>query len=153
MMKKLLVIIAFISFISGKVTAQEEDGHNDKVEALKIAFITEKLNLSSNEAKVFWPVFNEFNGEQKKIRAKMKENVLTFKAKSSPSDQDASKFISDQLGLKQAELDLQKKYVSEFKKVLPEKKVALLLTLEQEFKQQLLQRLKENRRDKMMPMR
>ena len=75
----------------------------------------------------------------------MKENTLTFKAKSAPSEQDANKFITEQLALKQAELDLTKRYMNEFKKVLADQKVALLLTLEQEFKQQLLQRLKERR--------
>ena len=128
-----------------KVAAQEENERNDKVESMKIGFITQKLDLNSAEAKTFWPVFNEFTDEQKKIRAKMKENMLTFKAKATPSDQEANKFIIEQLALKQSELDLTKKYMTEFKKVLPEKKVALLLTLDQEFKQQLLQRLKERR--------
>lgn len=128
--------------------AQEEEDRNDRVEAMRIAFITEKLNLTSSEAKSFWPVFTEFTTELKKTRAKEKENTLSFKAKSSPTDQESSKFINDQLALKQQELDLTKKYVIEFRKVLPEKKVARLLTLEQEFKQQLLQRLK-NRQDRM----
>lgn len=144
-MKKYIMIILALIGLAAKVNAQENNEHNDKVEAMKIGFITQKLNLTSAEAKTFWPVFNEFTSEQKKLHAKMKENMLTYKAKATPTDQDANKFISDQLALKQSELDLTKKYVSEFKKVLPENKVALLLTLEQEFKQQLLQHLKERR--------
>jgi hypothetical protein len=142
----MIIFLALIALVA-KVIAQEDNQRNDNVEAMKIGFITQKLNLTSTEAKLFWPVFNDFTSEQKKIKAKMKENMLTFKAKNTPTDQDAGKFISEQLLLKQSELDLTKKYVTEFKKVLPEVKVALLLTLEQEFKQQLLQKLKE-RHDK-----
>lgn len=146
MKRKMIIFLALIALVA-KVIAQEDNQRNDNVEAMKIGFITQKLNLTSTEAKLFWPVFNDFTSEQKKIKAKMKENMLTFKAKGTPTDQDAGKFISEQLQLKQSELDLTKKYVTEFKKVLPEVKVALLLTLEQEFKQQLLQKLKE-RHDK-----
>jgi len=143
MKNRILIFIAAFTLFSGKVFSQEDEARNEKVEAMKIAFITEKLNLTSAEAKVFWPVFNEYNTEMKKIKAKEKENNLTFKAKTTPTDQDAGKLISEQLSLRQSELDLTKKYVNEFKKVLPELKVAKLLMLEHEFKQQLLQRLKE----------
>lgn len=141
-MKKILLLTALFAALIGKTYAQEDEDRNDRVESLKIAFITEKLALTPEEAKVFWPVFNAFSGELKKVKAKERESALTFKAKTNPTDQESAKFISDHIALKQSQLDITKKYVSEFKKVLPEKKVARLLTLEQEFKQQLLQRLK-----------
>lgn len=130
---------------SVKVRAQEDDNRNEKIESLKIAFITEKLNLTSSEAKVFWPVFNEFSDELKKLKEKEKENMHALKTKNSPTDIESNKFINEHINLKQAELDLTKRYINEFKKVLPERKVAKLLTLEQEFKQQLLQHLKDKR--------
>ena len=130
---------------SAKVSAQEDDNRNEKIESLKIAFITEKLNLTSSEAKVFWPVFNEFSDELKKLKEKEKENMQALKTKNSPTDIESNKFINEHINLKQAELDLTKRYINEFKKVLPERKVAKLLTLEQEFKQQLLQHLKDKR--------
>jgi hypothetical protein len=142
MKKYILLTYTLLCFFIAPVFAQDDDERNDKVEALRIAFITEKLNLSSEEAKVFWPVFNGFTTELKKLRSKLKESSLTYSVKQSPSDQDANKFINDYVSLKQQELDLTKRYLNEFKKVLPEQKVAQLLTLEQEFKKQLLQRLK-----------
>jgi hypothetical protein len=148
MMKNLIFFLALMGLFSAKTIAQEEDDRNDKVESMKIAFITDKLNLTPAEAQTFWPVFNQFSDELKKIKAKQKENMLTYKAKTNPTDQDANKFIMDQLASKQSELDLTKKYVTDFKKVLPEKKVARLLMLEKEFKEELLQKLK-NRQQKM----
>ena len=40
----------------------------DKIKSLKIAFITERLNLSSDEAAVFWPVYNEHEDAIEKLR-------------------------------------------------------------------------------------
>ncbi len=141
----LLVALLSVSTIFAQQTDEDDDGKADKVEALKVGFITEKLNLSSTEAKSFWPVYNEFEEQMKQLRAKERENVRLLKAKSSLTDADADKFLNEQLSLKQQQLDLNKKYVAEFKKVLPAKKVARLLMLEQEFKQQLLNRLKERK--------
>ncbi|MFN5664946.1 MAG: hypothetical protein ACK461_07175, partial [Bacteroidota bacterium] len=130
----LLVALLSVSTIFAQQTDEDDDGKADKIEALKVGFITEKLNLSSAEAKSFWPVYNEFEVQMKKLRVKERENVRLLKAKSSLTDADADKFLNEQLSLKQQQLDLNKKYVAEFKKVLPAKKVARLLMLEQEFK-------------------
>jgi hypothetical protein len=135
----LLVALLSVSTIFAQQTDEDDDGKADKVEALKVGFITEKLNLSSTEAKSFWPVYNEFEEQMKQLRAKERENVRLL------TDADADKFLNEQLSLKQQQLDLNKKYVAEFKKVLSAKKVARLLMLEQEFKQQLLNRLKERK--------
>ena len=146
-LKNLLLIVFLISAatILAQQTDRDDDGKADKIEALKVGFITEKLNLSSTEAKSFWPVYNEYESQMKKLRFKEKENAAIIKAKTSTTDADADKFLTDQLALKQQQLDLTKKYVAEFKKVISSKKLARLFMLEQEFKQQLLNRLKERK--------
>lgn len=144
-MKKILFIL-LISLSFG-ATAQNNDdadeGKNEKIAALKIAFITERLNLSSKEAEVFWPVFNRFEQEMKAVRKKEKQAARIFKDKPNATEAEADKFIAEQVQLKQQELDVLKRYLPEFKKVLPASKVARLLSLEQEFKLQLLRSIKQ----------
>jgi hypothetical protein len=144
-MKKILFIL-LISLSFG-ATAQNNDdadeGKNEKIAALKIAFITERLNLSSKEAEVFWPVFNRFEQEMKAVRKKEKQAARIFKDKPNATEAEADKFIAEQVQLKQQELDVLKRYLPEFKKVLPASKVARLLSLEQEFKLQLLRSMKQ----------
>ena len=145
-MKKWLTLIICLLSIGLAVQAQEEQNDkNDRVESYKIAFITERLSLTPKEATVFWPVYNEFSEQLKKLKRAEKERVRNFKDKTMPTDAESEKFISDYLAFKQMEFDLTKKYIAEFKKVLPAAKVAKLVTLEQEFKMQLLQRLKDKR--------
>ncbi len=146
-MKRLLYIFSAMLLTSVSATAQDEPGErSERVEALKIGFITEKLSLTTKEASAFWPVYNEFSDQVKSIRAKQRENAKAFSARVNPTDAESDKFITDQLAFKQSELDLTRRYSQEFRKVLPVQKVARLLTLEQAFKQQLLQRLKDRRR-------
>lgn len=145
-MKKLITLIIFLTGLGLNLQAQEDQqDKNDRIESYKIAFITERLNLTPKEASVFWPVYNEFADQLKKIKHTEKERAKNFGEKTSPSDAESEKFTSEFIAFKQQELDLTKKYVAEFKKVLPAAKVARLLTLEQEFKIQLLKRLKDKR--------
>jgi hypothetical protein len=144
-MKKILVLLliglSFGAFAQHRDEADE--GKNEKVAALKIAFITERLNLSSKEAELFWPVFNRFEQEMKAVRKKEKHAARIFKDKTTVTEAEADKFIAEQVQLKQQEIDVLKRYLPEFKKVLPASKVARLLSLEQEFKLQLLRSMKQ----------
>lgn len=146
-MRKLLFILLLLntSIAFSQQIEEEDNVKNEKIESLKIAFITERLALTPKEAEVFWPVFNRFEKEMKAIRNKQRENIKAFKNKPNITDQEADKFIAEQMQYKQQEVDLLKKYLPEFKKVLPSAKVAKLLSLEQEFKIHLLQKIKERK--------
>jgi hypothetical protein len=63
-------------------------------------------------------------------------------------DKDVEKAVDTELGFRQNELDLLKKYHGQFKQVLPIKKVAKLYRAEEDFKRELLDRIKENRTDR-----
>lgn len=144
-MKKILIFL-LISLSLGAMAQTNDDadeGKNEKIASLKIAFITERLNLSSKEAELFWPVFNRFEQEMKAVRKKEKQAVRIFKDKTTVTEAEADKFIAEQVQFKQQEIDVLKRYLPEFKKVLPASKVARLLSLEQEFKLQLLRTIKQ----------
>ena len=145
-MKPILIFLLAFMPLSGLFAQEETPERNERIESYRIAFITEKLNLSSKEAASFWPVYNEFSQQIKSMREKDRERMRLFRDKTAPTDQEAEKFIADNLSFKQQELDLTRKYLTEFKKVLPMAKVARLITIDQEFKLQLLQQLKNNNR-------
>ena len=63
-------------------------------------------------------------------------------------EKEIEKFVDSELTFRQSELDLLKKYHGQFKQVLPIKKVAMLYRAEEDFKRELLDRIKENRQDK-----
>ena len=135
-----LILIAFASLQNA--IAQPED-RSEKIEAAKIAFITKELELTTEEAQKFWPVYNEREAEQKKIRQEMRD-LKKDKKMEELSDDEAMKIMDAMLNLRQKEVDIDKKYHSEFLKVLPVKKVAKLYQAEHKFKKEVMKQWKEN---------
>jgi hypothetical protein len=143
-MKKYIYLIAIIATISLNAMAQK----GERLEAMKIGFITERLNLSSEEAKVFWPVYNKFTDDMKKLRQSSKGKISEEMADMpAMTDAEAEKVLNDMVNFKIQEADLLKKYAAEFKKVIPVKKVVLLLKAENDFKRELLKKLSQRNRD------
>ncbi len=115
-----------------------------KIEQYRIGFITREVNLTSEEAKVFWPVYNKYRDELEALRINNKvdlDNIDYTKL----TDEEAEKKAKEIFALKQAELDIQKKYYAEFKKVISTNKVLRLMKAEADFKKQLVKLLQERR--------
>ncbi len=68
-------------------------------ESLKIAYITKELNLTTAEAEKFWPVYNAYQAEIKKVKKEYFQN-------------------QDPLLMEEQVLNIRKKYKDSFKKVL-----------------------------------
>lgn len=121
----------------------------ERVEAMKVGFLTQRLNLNAEEAKVFWPVYNHYQDELEALRKSRRENLSNTKMNFDElSDKDVEKAVDSELGFRQSELDLLKKYHTQFKQVLPIKKVAKLYRAEEDFKRELLDRIRENRMER-----
>lgn len=133
-MRKLLYILLLSA--AGLGMQAQGGGKKEKIEALRVAFITRQLNLSSEESQKFWPVYNEYQDKLKAARREMKAHQASF-----ASDKEAQEFLDAELLYKQRDVNLYKEYYEKFKKVLPVKKVAELRHAEEEFKKELLKQL------------
>ncbi len=146
MKTKALIIIFLCTFIAGN--AQKKDWKN-KIKSLKIAYITEHLDLTPQEAEKFWPIYNAHDdkinelrhGEMRRIKHQLKENDIT-----NISEAEAEELLNEYI---QLEEDLIKEYRQmniDLKKVLSAKKIILLKKIEDDFGRQLLQKLREDKR-------
>jgi Spy/CpxP family protein refolding chaperone len=133
-----LCISSLTAFAQQQAPPPEEGGRQgkrgEKVEALKIAFITEKLNLTTAEAQQFWPIYNEHHAKMREIRAPLKDakNLDTM------TDAEAEKMMATYFDVEQRALNLQKEYFGQLKKVLSVRKIAKLHRAEREFKNRLI---------------
>ena len=79
-MKKILLFIAvFIGIMTTAIAQDNPQGGNGKndgsrIEALKIAYLTKKLNLSTEEAQKFWPIYNKYSEEIRSVRVDARAN-------------------------------------------------------------------------------
>lgn len=139
--RHIFVIISLLLSLS----AFSQRGKQDKIEALKVSFITNKLDLSTQEAQGFWPVYNEYSDKIKFARKNFRSqhNTITdFK-----TDKEAEDYLNAELKLKQTELELHKEYYEKFKKMLGAKKTGLLRLAEEEFKKEIIKTIKGNSND------
>jgi len=131
------------------VFAQDrQQDRKDKIETMHIAYLSEKLNLTSGEAEKFWPVYNEYKTEQDKLRKQRMDNVqAVIKANGvdNMSDADVQKLITDETDLETRQLDLRKVYITKFQQAIPIRKVAKFFIAEDEFKRYLLNQLRKRR--------
>ncbi|HMT29515.1 MAG TPA: hypothetical protein PKD91_09580 [Bacteroidia bacterium] len=118
----------------------------EQIEAMKVAFLTRKLDFTPDEAKVFWPVYNQYQDEIEKLRENRHKDMRAARDEfDTMADKDVEKLVDGEIAFRQAEIDVLKKYNPQFKKVLPMKKVAKLYRAEEDFKRELLQKLQERR--------
>ena len=148
-MKRTLHII----FISGllvllsQFTFAQPSAKKEKIESLKVAFITEKLALTPDEAKVFWPIYNQYQDELDALnKNKRAEKKVLAKGLEAMTDKEIEEYLDEILAIGQQKVDMQRKYNGKFKTVLSIKKVAKLYKSEEEFKRELLKKIQENRK-------
>ena len=145
-MKILNLIAAFL--ISGFVfNAFGQKAGEDNVHTFKIAFITKRLDLTSEQAEKFWPIYNKYEDELKLLRdANSKVLLNVYINIETMNDNELEGIVNQELTFRQNELDVTKKYIPQFKSVLPIRKVLKLFKAEEDFKKELIKRMSQNNR-------
>ena len=118
---------------------------HEKMMADKIAFITMELNLTPEEAQVFWPVYNQVGAEKMKVQKAVHEAYSALKKAledEAASDKDVDKLLDEYLAAKQAQADSSKEDLAKFRKVLSGKKVAKLYIAEEKFRRDKIRDMK-----------
>ena len=117
----------------------------EKWEAKKIAWLTTKLDLSSEEAKIFWPIYNDYTREQQSLRKERFQQMISFrklKEIEDLNDNEIQTLILNDFDFRQKELNLEKKYYNRFKLSLPIKIVGKFYRAQESFKKELLNQFK-----------
>ena len=149
-MKNLFLGIVVLLAVAASATAQPRKPVQDKMEAYKIAFFTERLQLTPDESKNFWPLFNQFEKERDAIKAGYN---LEGKKVELMSDKEVEDFIMQHFEMEEKLVKLRRDYVRRFMEALPIRKVALLQKTDQEFKRHLLEEIQRRRQEGVGPKR
>ena len=138
-------LAAFALLSISNVQAQpKKDGWQDRVKSEKIGFITMELNLTPEEAQVFWPVYNKIATEKSELQKKVKESyaaLLKSLKEEGTTDQELDKLLDNYLAAKHAVQDASRGDVAKYRKVLSGKKVAKLFVAEEKFRRQNIRNL------------
>ncbi len=146
--KTFLLTLIFALFISFQLFSQEK-GSSQKIKALKVSFITEKLALTSQEASKFWPVYNKFEKERYQLyhveRAEMKKKIDDLGGIDKLTEDQAESFSKHMLSLEKLNFETNVRYQNALKKVISYKKIVKLQMVERDFNRQLFRRYKNRK--------
>ena len=122
--------------------ANAQSTQKEKVESMRIAFITHRLNLTADEEKRFWPVYHSYRRE-----------LATLRRGFYPMDDGTDPHLSAerQVDFEQKKLDLKKKYIPQFETAIGRDKVNRLVGAEEDFKKMLVQVVRNRREQRNNP--
>tara|TARA_B100000963_G_C22485552_1_gene606720 strand:- start:122 stop:589 length:468 start_codon:yes stop_codon:yes gene_type:complete len=138
--KKLFITLLFVGLLTTQAFYSQENPEKVDKEAAKIAFFSNKLALTAEESKLFWPVVNEMEKELKDLRIKMKEQIKRSKSETELSDKELESMMDARMELGKKQMDIKIKYHEKFKETLPIKKVAKYYQATKEYKKLQAQR-------------
>lgn len=153
-MKISKILPLLIAFISLNVIAQ--DGpiirkKKEQIKALKVAFITNELALTSDEATKFWPLFNAFEEKQQEIKKQKLKGYLKRVDDGSfdnLSEKEATIMLAQMERTEDELYQLKKKFISNLKGVISPIKILKLKKAEENFNRKLLQQYRDRKLDK-----
>jgi polyhydroxyalkanoate synthesis regulator phasin len=130
----MVVIAAFpVPALSQEKPADNMQILRDKIKADKKLLVSENLNLTESEAKGFWPVYEEYQKDLVAINRRIVNLIKSYAEDynaNTLTDEKAKKLTDELVAIGKAEADLQAASVPKLSKVLPPKKVARYLQIE-----------------------
>ncbi len=122
---RIFIIITGLFFLTtSPVKSQERIQRNaGKLEAYKIAYFTNRLNLTPEEAQKFWPLYNKYVTEIKEIKMQNRQ--------------------TDEIDMEEKIINVRKKYKNEFTRALPVDRVNQFFKVDKEFNAYLRRELQE----------
>ncbi len=146
-MKKNIVVILLVVFSLGGKSQDHSQRRETmkKIEAQKVAYITQELDLTPKESQEFWPIFNEMNRKLRELKRKKYQKRQPVK-REDLSDEEILIICDNILATDLDRAKIRKEYFSKIKNVLPATKVFKLLHVERDFNRKLLGKIRSKHR-------
>ena len=146
--KKICIVIFLLLPALGFAQEEQEvvpdPNARKKIEAARIALISERMGLTVEQAEKFWPVYHEFSGKQGELRKQLKEARKQIDP-SNPDPKKEQELVNFGFQLKQKGLDLEKDYSGRMLTIISAQQILNLRGAEREFNRLILNQLQQRR--------
>jgi hypothetical protein len=130
--------LALLFGLASLGVAQEKPADNmqlvrDKLRADKKLLVAANMELTESEAQGFWPLYDKYQQDLQKINQRIANLLESYAADlqgKSLTDEKAKQLIAEAIAIEQAEAQMKSTYAPQLSKVLPVKKVARYLQIE-----------------------
>ena len=143
-MKKLLIFyLTFFIFQTG--FSQKERLSREKVNAYKKLFLSDKLKLNPNIEIDFWKAYKSYEDSLYQLWDNNKNNFRKVADEVSFSDPEYAQLINDYMDYEKKKVELRGQLISELREVLSPRKTYELFRLEEDFRREMMKKLRESR--------
>ena len=129
----LFAVAALLALPAAAQTASDMQILAQKIKADKKLVVAANMQLTEEEAKGFWPVYDAYQKDLAGINKRMLGVIKSYAEvynKGQVSDEAAKKLINQAIAVEEAEVKLKRSYLPKLEKVLPGVKVARYLQIE-----------------------
>ncbi|MCK4854003.1 MAG: hypothetical protein KAT31_07070 [Bacteroidales bacterium] len=146
---RILTLILMLCDLTLSLNAQERKGREEYIEkfrSMKIAFFTERLELTPGEAEIFWPAYNEYEKEKREIsRHRHFRHRNIDEQLENMTDEEAEKKVDEMMEGRKKEVQLASAFHEDLKKIFPPKKVMRFYITEIQFREYMLRKIRDER--------
>ena len=138
---RLLSMVAVLMVVA-PMMAHAQGGKGQRLgqlENAKIAFITNRVSLTQDQAQKFWPLYNEFSTRRRELNRSSR--LLRRNVTDGMTDQQLRENFNQAFTMRQQELNLEKEYFDKFQKVISLRQVAELFQAERDFTKEVIKRV------------
>ena len=148
-MKKPIIITSIFLFCVLSIFGQVKKESKEKIRTLKIAYISNQLNLTSNEAEKFWPIYNANDKEQHLLRIKFRSEIKKATMEKGNidmlSEEKAEKLLLLKLKNDKKIYESKKDFINKIQKIISYKKIIKLKLAEIEFGRKIMNKYKKRK--------
>jgi hypothetical protein len=127
-MKQIFTLLLVLSIsLVGFGQEQPDPKAEEKIQAMEVGYISQKLNLTTEEAQKFWPIYNDYKRDVRDVLKNYRTN---------PN--------ADVLEKDKKIIDIKLKYRDRFVTVIGQPRVRTLFQAEGDFRRALMNRLKNS---------
>lgn len=134
-MKNFVFVLILCLLTGTSLQAQEKDGHREKIKALKVAYITQELNMTPEVAQNFWPVYNSYECQRRDLH---KREHIELDNLVSITEEKAEDMLKEYLTVEKEEYIIKKQLFEDLKQFLSARDIIKLHKLEADFNKKLL---------------
>ena len=140
------ILVLLVLIVIPVLRTSAQNPNFERLDAYKIAFFTKRLNLTSQEAERFWPVYNEYQDKKNGIQ---QQRILLARNSNQNSVNMNDKELTDAgdklISLQMEEADLALEFHKKFKEILSPVKVLRLYQAENQYRLTLLNELRDRK--------
>ena len=140
-MKKFKILFLLL-FLTNLLNAQKKEIRSEKIDAYKKIYLTDKLNLNSENESKFWVVYNNY---QDSLRVVYRIKRLKYRKmnldSSNISDLEHKQFIDDFLDYEKKKIDLRAKLIADLKEFMSLRKTVYLFRIEDDFRKEMMKKI------------